>query len=469
MSSHSSADDTTPTDALPAASIGAPDDGLRGGLWRFPRSAIDRVRRDSLARNSLFIMSTTVANSVFGYVFWLLGARLFPAQVVGLTAALISASTILTLLASVGVGGMLVQSLPETGGSAAWSLTFWAGMAIGASIGLVIGSVTLLVLPLIDEEFAVVRDAGYATVVAVLTFAMISGYILDYAFVAVRAAGNMLIRNSIVAFGKVALVIVLALVAGANTLTMLGAWAASAVVGLSVGFGLLIMQAPLRRPPRVSILARKARGLRTRLAGQQLIDIGGALLPYLLSVLVTARLSSSANAYFYTTWMMCGVFLIVSPAVSLSLFAEGAHNPNNLRARVRSALAIIGAILVPGAAAVLVFGGMLLSTFGPAYEQHGTALLQIVVLASFPDAITNVYVSVLRVRRRLARAAGLNLAMAIGTVALSWALLPAFGLIAVGWAFLATRLSGCLIVIFSSLRPAPVASTPESAKHGETI
>jgi hypothetical protein len=75
---------------------------------------------------------------------------------------------------------------------------------------------------------------------------------------------------------------------------------------------------------------------------------------------------------------------------------------------------------------------------------------------------------VLRVRGRLARAAGLNLAMAIGTVVLSWALLPALGISAVGWAFLATRLSGCLTVILMSLRRAPVAFTPESAKHGET-
>ena len=209
MSSHSSADDTTPTSALPAASTSAPDDGPRIGLWRSPRSAIGRGRGSSLARTSLFIMSTTAVNSVFGYVFWLLGARLFPAQVVGLTAALISASIILTLLASVGVGGMFVQTLPKTGESAAWSLTFWAGMAIGVSIGVVIGSVTLLVLPLLAEEFAVIRGAEYATVLAVVTLAMISGYILDYAFVAARAAGNVLIRNSVVAFGKVALVIVL--------------------------------------------------------------------------------------------------------------------------------------------------------------------------------------------------------------------------------------------------------------------
>ena len=51
-------------------------------------------------------------------------------------------------------------------------------------------------------------------------------------------------------------------------------------------------------------------------------------------------------------------------------------------------------------------GGTLLSAFGAAYEQNATGLLQIVLVASFPDAVTNVYVAVLRVRGRLRAAAG---------------------------------------------------------------
>ncbi len=46
-------------------------------------------------------------------MFWLLAARLFPAEIVGLTAALIAVGTIIVLLASLGVGGTLIQSLPE--------------------------------------------------------------------------------------------------------------------------------------------------------------------------------------------------------------------------------------------------------------------------------------------------------------------------------------------------------------------
>lgn len=430
---------------------------------------IYRVRRDSLLRNSLFIMSTTVVNSAFGYLFWFLAARLFPARVVGLTAGLIAASMILSLLASLGVGGTLIQSLPEARMSARWSLTFWAGMATAVVIGVAITGVTLVLLPLLASELAVLRSAEYATAFAVVTVAMTAGSILDYAFLAERSAGNMLVRNSVVAVVKVLMILVLTLLAGANALSMLGAWAVAAVAGLGLGSGLLVRRVSLVRPTRLSAIAQSARGLRTHFAGQQLIGMGGALLPYVLSVLVTVRLSSSDNAYFYTTWMMAGIFLIIAPAVSLSLFAEGANDPHDLRVKARSALAIIGAILVPGAIAVLVTGGILLSAFGAAYEHHAVGLLQLVLLASFPDAITNVYVAVLRVRGRLVAAAGLTLGMGVGTVGLSWALLPMLGISAVGWAFLAMQLCGCLFVILDLLRRAAAASTRESARYGRKM
>ena len=192
------------------------------------------------------------------------------------------------------------------------------------------------------------------------------------------------------------------------------------------------------------------------------------MLPYLLSLLVTLRLSASDNAYFYTTWMMAGIFLIIAPAVSLSLFAEGAHNPHGLRTKARSALVIISAILVPGVIVVFATGGTLLSVFGSAYAQHAVGLLQVVLLASFPDAITNVYIAVLRVRGRLGAAAGLSIGMGVGIVGLSWALLPLLGISAVGWAFLFMQVGGCLFVILDVRRGA-VASTSESAKRGETI
>jgi O-antigen/teichoic acid export membrane protein len=440
-------------------------------VWhsRQPRSAaagpahslLERVRADSLLRNSIFILLTTVVNSAFGFVFWLLAARLFPASVVGLTAALISAGTIVVLLGSIGVGGTLIQSLPGDDRPAGWRLTLWAGMAVAVSTSLVLGFIAIVVLPRVSGQLTNLGDARYIAVFAVGTVAMTAGAIVDYAFLAERVAGRMLGRNSAVAAGKVVAAVLLTVVAGSRALDLLSAWSAAAVVGLVLGLVLLTRHVRPGWPPRPSALFRRARVLRGRMAGQQLIGMGGALLPYLLPVLVTARLSARQNAYFYTTWMLAGLFLIIAPAVSLSLFAEGAHSPHELRAKAISALKIVIAILVPGIAGVLVLGGFVLAAFGHAYEQNAAGLLRIVLLASVPDALNNVYVAVLRVRGRLATAAALNLSMAGGIVVLSWFLLPSLGIDAVGWTFLAMQLCGCVFVGADLIRQARLVSATQ--------
>ena len=204
-------------------------------------------------------MTTTVVNSAFGFAFWVMAARLFATDVVGLTAAVMAASTIVALLASLGVGSTLIQSLPEHGLSADWSLTFWAGMATAAVTSLVIGCAVLVVLPLIGGDFSVLHGPLYALAFVVATVATTVGAVFDYVFLAERAAGNMLGRNSVVASGKVIATILLVLIVGNNVLAILGAWALAAVAGVGVGAGLLVRRVDfVRATPAIFPRAKSA-------------------------------------------------------------------------------------------------------------------------------------------------------------------------------------------------------------------
>jgi O-antigen/teichoic acid export membrane protein len=397
-------------------------------------------------------MITMVINSIFGFVFWLVAAHLFSADVVGLTAALVSASTIVVLLASLGVSGMLIQSMPTQRNVEDWSMTFWAGTLTAVVLSMALGVATIVVLPLFARDLDSLHKFAYAASFSVATVATTVGVILDNVFIAERAAGNMVIRNTVAAASKLLILVLLMLVAGVGALNLLSAWAAASIIGLVFGTYLLIRRKSPLRPSRASNLIRTAFGHRSRLAGNQLIGMGGALLPYIVPLLVTERLSPSDNAYFYTTWMMAGIFLIISPAVSLSLFAEGAHSPHELLRKARAALGVIGTIIAPCLVGVFLVGGIMLSAFGPAYEHHGVGLLRIVLVASIPDAVTNVYVAMLRVQGRLAVAAALNVGMGLGIVALSWLFLPPIGISAVGWSFLVMQSCGCVFVAIDLLR-----------------
>ena len=414
-------------------------------LWG--RALARRVHRDSLLRNSMYNMATTVATSVLGFVYWIVAARTYSAHDVGLASALIAALTLTSSLSSQGIGPTLVQMLPRRAAGSAWSLTLNAGLATGSLASVLAGSIVVAALPLFSHQFAIVgHHAGYAVAFVVGVVLWTISTLVDQAFVAERATGYMLVRNMAFAVLKIPLLVLPLLLAHVGAIGIFSSWVV-ATAATVLGGGLLLVPG-LRRDYSLAMrgMVGQVRSMLSSLAGHHFINLGGIGPMYLLPMLVTARLSATDNAYFYTTWMLGSLFFMVSPAVAMSLFAEGSYGVDGLLRKVRSSALIIGALLGPAMLTFFLGGRYILWPFGPNYVQHGLLLLTILIVSAVPDAITNIYVSVLRVRRRLRRAAMFNLSMAALTLVLAWVLLPMVGIAGAGWAWLIAQTVGSTVV-----------------------
>jgi O-antigen/teichoic acid export membrane protein len=190
----------------------------------------------------------------------------------------------------------------------------------------------------------------------------------------------------------------------------------------------------------------QVRTMLTSLAGNHVITVGGLAPTYLLPLFVTARLSATENAYFYITWRLAGLFFMVSPSVATSLVAEGSHARRDLLRAARSSILLIASLLGPATLLFLGGGRYIMAVFGPGYARHAQVLLLLLVLSAVPDAITNVYVALLRVTQRLRQAALLNPGMAALTLGLAWVLLPQLGIAGAGLAWLCARVAGSIAV-----------------------
>lgn len=416
-------------------------------LWLLTRSLMHRLRGNSLLRNSMYIVGTGAATSLFGFFFWILAAHTYSTYDVGLGSTLISVMTLASVLANLGMGSTLVQTLPGRETGRAWSLTLNAGLATGIVAGLLAGVIVVVTLPLISHQFALVNHQ------AIYAFAFVAGVplmtvstLLDQAFIAERTANNMLVRNAAVSILKIPL-----LVLPVVLLTRVGAW--GIVLASVVAIAIVLIGALLLLLPRLGrgycLVARgitgQVRSMLSSLTGHYFINLGGLSIQYLLPVVVSIRLSPTDNAYYYTTARVSDFLLSVSAAVALSLFAEGSHAADELPRKVRSSAKILAMVLGPAMLACFFGGRYFLLVFGPNYAQHGQLLLKIEAISAVPDAITNVYISVLRVQRRLRFAALLNLSMAALILALSWVLLPALGIAGQGWAYLIAQVAGSLV------------------------
>jgi O-antigen/teichoic acid export membrane protein len=406
---------------------------------------VARLRRDSLARNSILIMATTLVTSALGAVYWVLAARLYPAAAVGLAAALLSAMALAASLSTLGIQATLVHRLPRQPSGPAWSATVVAAIGAAGIAALAGAGILVLALPRLGSEFALVAaDGRYEAVLALGVAATTIAVIIDYAFIAERSSGRMLVRNGVFSCVKVPLL----LVAGASALGILISWVAAAFVGLAVSALLLAaLGRGSRRPPRRAVTG-ELRALVPVLPAQHAITVTASLPMFVLPLLVAAELSATDNARFYTTWMVGSIFFIVSPAVAWSLFAEGRRADADLPRLVRRAAVLNLLLLGPLVVAFLLAGRFALVVFGPGYSGHeAELLLAVLVLSAIPDAVTNTFVAVMRARGTLAPAVVLNAGMAGGAIALAALLLPALGIVGAGLAWILAQLAGALGVL----------------------
>jgi O-antigen/teichoic acid export membrane protein len=407
------------------------------------RSLLRLLFGDSLARNSIYIMGSTALTALIGYLYWVVAAHLYSVNAIGLASALISIITVVSVLAELGIGSTLVQLLPRRKTDAAWSLTLNAGLATGALVGLLAGIIMVLVLPFVSPEFAIINQHIVYTLVCILGVPLYTlSTLLDQTFVAERTSRNMLIRNGTFALFKLALMLLLV---SLGALGLVASWVLALALAL-LGVRTLLMP----RMKRAYLMTTRGivgqvRTMLSGLAWNHFINIGSLLPMYLLSTLVTVRLSVADNAYFYTTSMVGSFFLIISTAVSVSLFAEGSHAEENVLHKARTSAGLIALVLTPAMLISFLGGRSILSLFGPNYAQHAYLLLVIITIGAIPDAVTNIYVSILRVQKRMLRAGFFNLGVALLILVLAWILLPSLGIVAAGWAYLIGQLVGSLV------------------------
>ncbi|GIF18095.1 O-antigen/teichoic acid export membrane protein [Actinoplanes tereljensis] len=417
------------------------------------------VGRDSLARNSVLIMASTVGTSGLGYLYWMVAARELPRAVIGTATALISAATVVSMVANLGVGHMFIQRLPEAA-TAAWSRIVSAGLLLGCAATAAASLAAALVLPRAVGNFAFLAGARGVVALVLTAVALTASMLLDYVFVAHRASQGMLWRNLALAAGKVAALAGLTAAGLATPAAVVLAWT---VPSLLVSACTLRWSLSRLRPGwrlTGTGLGAELRHVRGSMTGHHLVNLAQAGPSALLPVLVTAHLGAAENAHFYVAWMTASVLFMVSPAVASALYAERTNAAGRSASLPRAALVVLVVIGLP-AVVLFLAGGWILGLFSPAYAAAGGLLLKILVLAAIPDAITNLAVAHWRSLGKLRRCRRLNLAMAAVCLGLTWLWLPAMGIEAAGLAWLVGQSLGAALVAVHAgytrlrRRPAP--------------
>lgn len=390
------------------------------------------------------LLATQVVTSVVGLVYWVVAARLFPTAQVGLGTAAISAMSLLSMFAMLGVGTLLISEMPRRSPSE-HPMLLGTGLLAVALAGTLLGLAASVAAPHLGPSLAATGSSPLAMLVFVVGVAATAvGSVFDEAVLGLHRGSVQLARNTFASLLRLALLVAFAYSGLRSGVGIIATWSLSLL--LSIGFGFVRLRlgqhgawrAPARE--RIREIRFQLPNARQHYTLNLILQSSSYLFPVFAALVALPR----EVAYFNTARLIAGALLTIPFLLSVALFAATADDEFKLYDRIRMSVPL-GLILASGCAALaIIFGGEIMLVFGAAYARNGIGYLRILVLAGPLLVIKDHYVAIRRVQRRLSEAARVILAATIleAAAALVGGLLFSVTGICVGW-LLALALEAC--------------------------
>jgi O-antigen/teichoic acid export membrane protein len=424
----------------------------RLGVFQRARAVLVDQFRLPLHRNGYALLFGSGTTSVLGLAYWVLAARLYPAETVGLNSALLAAMMFLSGLGQLGINSTLIRFIPRAGRASGRFILITYGLATGiavlASLVFYFGAAWWAPALSFVAAGSIWRWSFLAAVIVWCLFAL-----QDNVLTGLRQATWVPVENTLFSFVKILLLLIF--VRSSPAFGILLSWVLPAVllippVNLLI-FGRMLGAHAANPPPGGESMA-SAHILRFG-AGNFLGSLFFVVYSTLLPVMVTNQVSPSANAYFYLPWTVASSIQLIGLSLAASLVVESALDRSLLRAHARRVLVSSFALLLPTVLVIFVSAPYLLQVYGAAYAAAGTLLLRLLMVAAIPSNLVAVAIGIMRARnrnRQIVLSQGILCAIALG---LSYILLPRAGITGVGAAWLVAQTVAALYLLLTEFAP----------------
>lgn len=404
-------------------------------------------------RSSFFLLASTVTTAGLSLLFWVVVARFYPAEQVGLATSLISATSLLAYLSMFGLNSTLIR-FPADDAARDGQIT--QSMALVVLVSCAAAGVYLLGLPWFGHKLLFIRDHPHLAVLFVVFCSCAAVNLLVKAvFISARMAQyNVLFDGVLQGLAKIAAPIALV---GFGAVGIVGSAGIGYVVAVAAALLLLRRRLGFRFDFR-SRGTRLREQLRFSVASyvSSLINLAPVLVTPLI---VLQKLGASEAGYYFVAFQIAALLNSVSTAVGEAVFAEVSSDESRFGELLRRSAKIIAAVQIPAITVVASGSGLLLLVFGAGYASAARGLLSVLAVAALAVALNTWACFGLKLAQRMKQLITANVILAGTTIGLS-ALWAPRGLIWVGYAWGLGNLAAGLFATAALLRGRPSAPRP---------
>ncbi len=366
------------------------------------------------------MMLTSISSAGVSFLFWVLAARLYSVEEIGVATAMISAVTLLVVLSRLGFDQSLIRYLPEKGPSrvVGTCLIVTTLLSLLLAVLFVLSAGSLSRELRLGEEDAVIF-------ISCLLLASIT-HILGTHFLAFKKA-ELYFCQSLVLDSRILFLI---------PLVQFGAMGVFSSVGVSfmlaATFSFFVI---LRNNVRLTDMNWQFVRESIRYSiGNYAIGLLMASPIYVLPLMILSQLGPTDAASYYIAFAVASLLFIVPTAFSTSLFIEGSHGAT-LKTSTLKTVKTMFILLLPLVFVLCVFGRDLLLLIGREYGE-AFGLLQLMAISSLFFSILSIFFSVKRVQKDIGILIFLSLISFSLMIGLSFLLIPRFGVVGVGYSWL---------------------------------
>jgi O-antigen/teichoic acid export membrane protein len=416
------------------------------------RNFIANHLRKPLYQSAYAWAVSTAISSLLGIVYWIVAARFYPPEAVGLNAAILAALFFVSGVSQLNLTSVLLRFVP-TGGQATARLVGISYLVTIAVSGLLSG-LTILILGGSSATFRPLLESPQLALWVVLGTMSWGVFALqDSALTALRATLWVPVESIFYSLVKIAALLLFSRMM--PEFVILASWVAPLVLVI-LPLNVFIFRHLI--PRHVATSGATAEPI----SGSELASYaGGNYLGHLftlaalrlLPILVATQVSPQANAYFYMAWTIASSLKLVAMNMTSALTAEGAADKAAARGHSRRFLLMLVALFVPILAIITLAAPLVLRLSGSGYEAQGAAVLRLLTLAVAPSIVTAVYIGLARAQDRTWGVVTVQGALCLVTIGAAYGMLRPAGINGVGLALVASETAIASILLLTELRP----------------
>jgi O-antigen/teichoic acid export membrane protein len=345
-----------------------------------------------LYKNSFFIFLNSVSSAAFGFVFWVIAAKFYTTNQVGIAAAIISYITLLSLFSRVGLDSSIIRFFNVD----RINIILSTSVIVMSLSSIFVGSLFIGLL------FFIAPDQLFSQSL-LLNIILIVIYIL-----ALLANALVFLFGSVyIAMRKAEYRFYQSLTSGSRVFFLLpliffGAFGIVSAFALAFIFTLIMSVLVLSRfniklSPVIdrSFLSQSLHFSIGNYLNNIFITAPNLLFP----IIVLSTLGATKAAYYYIAFALVSLLFMVPNSIGMSLFVEGMYT-KKLKKNVLLSVVASMLILIPSIIIIFLFGNIILGVIGKNY-QYAFETLKILAISSIFVTISYIYYSINNIQKKM--------------------------------------------------------------------